>query len=100
MGWNWQDDSAGQFEARSIVWSDQFESARDAIAPDTTRFDEVFFGVDLAVARRPETFACVGGTRLHRVLLRQGLGPAALRVWFTFDDSEVHLLYVERTSAL
>lgn len=96
MDWTWQDDLAGRFNARGIIWSDQFETSKNAVADDARRFDEMLFGVDMGVARRPETFACVRGTRLHRVLLRQGIEPPSLRVWFTFDDSNVTLLYVER----
>lgn len=96
MGGNFHPCMGGTCSHRGIFCNDEFVKQRDELAPDCKRFDEMFFGLDMAVAASPHIFACVEGMRLHRVNMRAGLGVPSLRVWFTFDDQNVTLLYIER----
>ena len=65
------------------------------MAKSAKRLDEVLNGITWALSRRPESFPKVEGLDLYVAKTEDAPDAPALRVWFTFDDEVVRLLYIE-----
>lgn len=84
------------FLIRTVIEDKRFEEQKKKITPDVRRFDEILFGVAWAVARGPEQFPQALEKPDIRVIKTDPLaGIPRLRIFFTFDDDEVHLKWIE-----
>lgn len=81
--------------------TEQFARCRDEIAPDTKRWDEVFYGVEFALLTNPEVVSWpIDGTTMRVLSTDTGWGfPAIPAVWIYFriveDGACCELLYME-----
>jgi hypothetical protein len=82
-------------QLRTIVEDDSFCSAFEKLKVAYQRLDEVLVGVGIALARHPEHCPVIKGTVLSVIKTRPFPAIPALRVFFTYDDGEVHLRHVE-----
>jgi hypothetical protein len=81
---------------RSIVETQEFERQRLVVMPDIQRFDEIMRGVYWALATRPEAFPAVGhDSNIHVLKTDEFTGVPRLRIFYRFDESTVHLLWIE-----
>lgn len=88
---------AGPFKARQIIEESDFKDEKERISRSVKRLDEILLGITWVLARKPESFNKVGELDLH--LAKTDPVPPdipALYIWFWFNDSEVHLLSIER----
>ena len=90
----------GQFKARELRESKQFLEQLKQIHPNIRRLDEQLFGITWVLSRRPDIFPQIGNTLLHRALIDPWPGAPRLRIYFTFDDQHVDLLWVEQVEEL
>jgi hypothetical protein len=82
---------------RIIREEPKFSEQVKALALDHKRLDEVLTGAYFALANGPENFPVVPGTSLS--VLKTDVYPnaPALRIFFTYNIDEVHLITIEFT---
>ncbi len=85
---------------RTIREEPKFEEQCQALAIIHKRLDEVLSGLYFSLARHPETFPAIPGTSLSIAKTAVYPDAPAVRVFFTFSDTEVHLLTIEFTEDL
>jgi hypothetical protein len=85
----------GTFKARQIVEEEQFAQEKKNLRHSAARLDEILFGITWVMARRPDSFPQVPGLKLYVARTDSFPGAPPLHVWFTFDDTNVHLLSIE-----
>ena len=88
-------DATGQFKARTIRESPEFVQQKQRIEPDARRFDDQLHSVTWALARKPELFSKVGRTKLYCIKTDPWPDAPRLRIYYTFDDDSVDLLWIE-----
>lgn len=86
---------SGRFRAWELVESELYNAQRQTIEPNVKRFDEQMRGVTWALAKNPQIFQSVPGTRLNILKTDEFPGAPRLRIWFTFDETKVYLLSIE-----
>ncbi len=67
----------------------------DALAVDHKRLDELMLGLTFAIARSPEQFLRITGTSVSIAKTDCYPNAPALRIFFTYNPYEVHLLWLE-----
>ena len=80
---------------RTIVEDESFSKSFDQLKVSYRRLDEVLVGVTLALVTSPEHCPVVPGTVLSILKTREFPSIPPLRIFFTYDEKEVHLRYVE-----
>jgi hypothetical protein len=82
-------------QLRTVREEPKFREQLDALATDHRRLDDVLAALYFALARRPEMFPAISGTSLSLAKTEFYPDAPALRIFFTYTDTEVHLLAVE-----
>jgi hypothetical protein len=85
----------GTFKAREIIEEESFGIEKERISKSAKRLDDVLFGIIWVLSRKPESFPQVTGLDLYLAKTDDIPGSPALNVWFTFDDQQVRLLFIE-----
>lgn len=86
----------GWISVRTVVETQEFERQRNAVMPDIRRFDEIMRGVYWALSTRPEVSPLVShGSEVHVLKTDEFAGVPRLRIFYRFDESTVHLLWIE-----
>jgi hypothetical protein len=80
---------------RTIVEDESFSNAFAKLKVSYRRLDEVLVGITLALVQSPEHCPIVPGTVLSILKTREFPGIPPLRIFFTYDEKEVHLRHVE-----
>ena len=80
---------------RDVVEGPLFTEQVSKLTSDVRRFDDIMDGVVWALARDPERFPVVHEARNIRIVKTDAWGDTPLCVFFTFDDNQTHLLWVE-----
>lgn len=80
---------------RTIRQEPKFDEEIKALGISCQRLDEILEAIGFALARAPEVFPQVPGTRVSILKTAVYPGAPSLRVFFTYNDEEVHLLMVE-----
>jgi len=93
-------DTTGQFKARTIRESPEFVQQKGRIQPDARRLDEQLFAVNWELARKPELYPKVGKSKLHCIKTDSWPDAPSLRIYYTFDDDLVDLLWIEIAEAI
>ena len=78
---------------REIVEGEDFLVQAEEVAQSVPRWDEARRGLDMVVARDPDTFPIAHGSLRVAKLTFPSIRP--LRIFFTFDEDQVILLWVE-----
>jgi len=85
----------GQFKARTIRESKEYQHRLELIQPDVRRIDEQLRGIMWALSCKPDVFPRVDNTKLRRVLTDPWPDAPGVRIYFTFDDNYVELWWIE-----
>ena len=80
---------------RTVIEEPNFSEQLSKLAVAHKRLDESMAGITFALARAPEEFGKVPGTQLFIAKTVVYEDAPALRIFFTYTDTEVHLLGVE-----
>lgn len=90
-----QRNSTWLLRLRTIRQEPKFDEQLRELGISCRRLDEILDGVCFGLARDPESFGVVPGT--HLSILKTAVFPQApsLRIFFTYTDNEVCLLWVE-----
>ena len=80
---------------RTIRQEPKFDEQLDGLGITCKRLDAILEGVGFALARAPESFERVPGTLLSILKTAVHPGAPSLRVFFTYNEYEVHLLMIE-----
>ncbi len=72
-----------------------FEEQLQGLAIDAQRLDDAIRGLDISLAKHPEIFPKASGTPFSFARLVVYRDTPALRVFFTYDATEVRLICVE-----
>jgi len=85
----------GQFKARTIRESHEFAQQKKRIQPNARRLDDQLLSITWALARKPELFSKIRRTKLYCVKTDSWPDAPRLRLYYTFDDDLVDLLWIE-----
>ena len=85
----------GQFKARTIRESRGFAQQKKRIQPNARRLDDQLLSITWALARKPELFSKIGRTKLYCIKTDPWPDAPRLRLYYTFDDDLVNLLWIE-----
>ena len=77
---------------REIVEWPSFTHEANQLDPGRRSLDQELEGLLFVIARIPEEFQQVEGTRLH---VAHYTGNQPLRIWFTYNDTRIILLGIE-----
>ena len=80
---------------RTIVEEPPFQVQVKTLKIDYKRLDEAMQSLTMALSRKPKSFPCVDGTRIRRARISESLGVPEANIWFTYSESEVHLITIE-----
>lgn len=80
---------------RTVREEPKFTEQLQALAADHKRLDDVLSALYFELAREPEIFPTVPGTSLSVAKTAVYPDAPALRIFFTYTDTEVHLMHVE-----
>jgi hypothetical protein len=80
---------------RTIVREHLFQEQLEGLALDHPRIEEVLAGIEYGLAKHPELFEKVPGSRNSMVTTYVYPDAPAIRILFTYSATEVHLLAVE-----
>lgn len=80
---------------RTVREEPKFSEQFQALAASHKRLDDVLYALYFALARKPENFPAVRGTTLSVAKTAVYPDAPALRIFFTYTDTEVHLMHVE-----
>ncbi len=83
------------FPIRTVRQENKFDEQVTNLGITCERIDDVLSGVFFALARQPEAFSRVPGTELWIIKTSVHPGAPSLRIVYTFNEMEVHLLMVE-----
>jgi len=88
-------DSSRPFFLRTIREEPKYKEQLEALALSYERLDEILTGVYFTLARHPKIGIQIPSTTLF--LIKTDIYPdaPALRIFYTFNDAEVHLLAIE-----
>jgi hypothetical protein len=89
------DDDWFTSNARHVRFEPLFDEQLKALGVDPQWLDDATVGLDLALAKHPEIFPKVPGTNLRCAKLVIYDDAPALRVFFTYDATEVRVICVE-----
>ena len=84
---------------RTVVSDDRFDAARDGITPDIERWDEVFRGVEGALAWAPELGQATSAQGIYALPTEDWPGVPPLVVYYRFDEKEVTLLDIREADS-
>ncbi len=88
MGWPFE-------KLRTVREEPKFLEQCQALAVSHKRLDDVLSGLYFSLARQPEIFPKVPGTSLSLAKTAMYPDAPALRIFFTYSDTEVHLMAIE-----
>lgn len=80
---------------RTIIEEKAFSRQIEGLAISHRRLDEVMVGISVALSSRPEHCTVVPGTKLSVIKTQAYPKAPALRIFFTYDENDVHLQFVE-----
>lgn len=80
---------------RDIVHEPSFEAQRAKAGLSHKRLDEAMTGIDSALAMFPEHYPKIPGTTFSLLKTKAFPNAPALRIFFTYNDNQVHLLWIE-----
>jgi hypothetical protein len=89
------DDDWFTSNARSVRFEHLFDEQLKVLGVDPEWLDDAMVGLDLALAKHPEIFPMVPGTNLSCAKLVVYKNAPPLRVFFTYDATEVRVICVE-----
>jgi len=90
---------AGSPSYRTVREEKSFSVEKERISRSAKRLDDVLSGIVWALCRAPESFEKVSDLGLYLIKTDAAPGIPRLRVWYTFNDTEVHLLFIEAVSS-
>ena len=81
---------------RTIIEQERVSEQLLEFGVSAQKIDDVMDGLGETIARRPEVFAHEPETGWSRIIIK-GFPPDIpfLRVWFTYDDDNVYIEYIE-----
>lgn len=85
----------GPSSFRTVREESTFSEEKERISRSAKRLDEVLSGVIWTLCRAPDSFQKVSDLDLYLIKTDAAPGVPALRVWYTFNDNEVHLMFIE-----
>ena len=88
-------DGSKRFSHRTIREEPKFDEQRAKLGVSHKRLDEVLAAFHYALCRDPERYPRVPGTTLRVLKTSVYPGAPSLRIFFTFDEHEVHLIMIE-----
>ena len=81
---------------RDVIEESTFAEQASKITADIRRFDDAMEGIQWALAREPDIFPVVHEASNLRIAKTVAWGDLpSLRVFFTFDDNQTRLFWVE-----
>lgn len=80
---------------RTIRQEPRFDEQLGELGVSHKRLDEVLAGAAFGVSHAPENYPIVPGTVLRVLETVTYPNAPSIRIFFTFDDEEVHFLHVE-----
>jgi hypothetical protein len=80
---------------RTIIQEPTFDAQIAILAISHKRLDEVLLGIHISLANHPDKCPKIPGTLLSAVKTRFYPEAPALRIFFTYDEDEVHLHHIE-----
>lgn len=80
---------------RTLREEPKFREQFEALAASHERLDDVLAALYFSLARQPEVFPTIPGTSLSVAKTAVYPNAPALRIFFTYNDTEVHLLVIE-----
>ena len=90
-----EDDEWFTSNARQVRSEPLYQEQLNGLGIDPQRLDDVIRGLDISLARHPEIFPKAAGTPFSFARLVVYRNTPALRVYFTYDATEVRLICVE-----
>ena len=88
-------DGSKRFSHRTIREEPKFDEQRAKLGVSHKRLDEVLAAFHYALCHAPERYPRVPGTTLRVLKTSVYPGAPSLRIFFTFDEHEVHLITIE-----
>lgn len=85
---------------RTVREEPKFREQFEAPAASNERLDDVLAALYFSLARQPEVFPTIPGTSLSVAKTSVYPNAPALRIFFTYTDTEVHLLIIEFSEEL
>jgi hypothetical protein len=80
---------------RTIRQEPKFDEQLEGLGVSCKRLDAILEGVGFALARAPEAFERVPGTLVSILKTAVHPGAPSVRIFFTYNEHEVHLLMIE-----
>lgn len=80
---------------RSIVYDPALEQEIKRLGISYQRLDESLAGIEWAMSNKPEAFPQVYGSKLRMAKTHSAPSVPALRIWFTFNDTTVTVVFGE-----
>jgi hypothetical protein len=80
---------------RTLREEPKFREQFEVLAASHERLDDVLAALYFSLARQPEAFPAIPGTSLSVAKTAVYPNAPALRIFFTYNDTEVHLLIIE-----
>lgn len=84
------------FVLRTIIEESSYAFQVDAIEGGRGYLDEHFSDLEFTIARIPELFQVGQGPNGGPICVIDHDGVMPLRIWFTYNENEVHLLGIAR----
>jgi hypothetical protein len=85
----------GFWTGRTVVYDPAFEEEIIRLCIEYKRLDEALAGLEWALSNSPESFAQLYGSKLRMARIRKAPGVPEMRVWFTFDETQVTVVFAE-----
>ena len=80
---------------RELRESAEFAAEKAKVEPNVKRLDEMLLTTTWALAKDPEYFPVVAGTRKLRAVTTPPFAFGSVRILYRFDDITVPLLWIE-----
>lgn len=84
---------------RSLIETKEFAEAKGKLLDTVDEhklFDEMMFGIDYVLARRPNIYGEVSGTNGVRLFTtKSSKALPSYTIWYRYDDENIYLLYIE-----
>lgn len=85
-----------RFRIRSHVETKEFEEAKSKLSVTLEQFDRVLSAAGISICRNPERYPIVVEQTGLRVVVTEPISTMPrFRMYYTFDEDSVYLLYVE-----